>query len=137
MTKEDMKATAEKLVALLKASGFVVQHYEAFSTDSIYIKLDYGVCNSIRISDHPGKRHLQYRYNVITTLRKQKTERSPQGWSRHFYPPTQVRELVRHILHDKARKIEQYRQEGYEFMMKRNKNMNADEPGFWSQSVIR
>ena len=56
---------ANDIIKTLKSIGFVIQRYDAYSTNSIYLKLDYGVCNSIRISDHTGKKYLKYRYNVI------------------------------------------------------------------------
>lgn len=55
---------ADYLSEELKNNGFTVHRYDAFSTKSIYLKLDYGVCNSIRISDHNGKKYLKYRYNI-------------------------------------------------------------------------
>ena len=45
---------------LLLEKGFIVQRYDSVTTNSIYLKLDYGMCNSIRISDHKGKKHLSY-----------------------------------------------------------------------------
>ena len=60
-----VKNKADAIVSILKDKGFVIQRYDAYSTDSVYLKLDYGVCNSIRISDHEGKKHLCYRYNMI------------------------------------------------------------------------
>ena len=55
---------ADYLSEELKNNGFTVHRYDGFSTKSIYLKLDYGVCNSIRISDHNGKKYLKYRYNI-------------------------------------------------------------------------
>lgn len=48
----------------LVKNGFIVHRYNAYSTCSIYLKLDYGACNSIRISDHNGYQHLSYKYNI-------------------------------------------------------------------------
>lgn len=61
---------ANKIQSKLLDKGFIIHRYNAYSTKSIYLKLDYGVGNSIRISDHIGKGHLQYRYNVLTTVKK-------------------------------------------------------------------
>ena len=56
---------ADSLIHTLSQAGFTIQRYDASTTDSIYLKLDYGVGNSIRISNHTGKKHLNYRYNII------------------------------------------------------------------------
>ena len=34
--------------------GVIVHRYDAYSTSSIYLKLDYGLSCGIRIADHPG-----------------------------------------------------------------------------------
>ena len=33
----------------------IIHRYDAYSTNSIYLKFDYRVAKSLRISDHPGK----------------------------------------------------------------------------------
>lgn len=60
----DFKALADSLSERFLAEGFTVHRYDAYSTSSVYLKLDCGMCNSIRISDHRGKKHLAYRYNI-------------------------------------------------------------------------
>ena len=53
--KNEINSLADYIANRLISEGFIVQRYNAYTTNSIYLKLDYGVCNSIRISDHPGK----------------------------------------------------------------------------------
>lgn len=60
-----IQSIADSLTHTLSQAGFTIQRYDASTTDSIYLKLDYGVGNSIRISNHTGKKHLNYRYNII------------------------------------------------------------------------
>ncbi|WP_181879268.1 hypothetical protein [Levilactobacillus brevis] len=48
-----------------QSQGIKVMRYDAYSTNSVYLKLDYGLLYTLRISDHPGKRYLAYRFNVI------------------------------------------------------------------------
>ena len=58
--KEIAKYISEELLKY----GFVIHRYDSYSTCSIYLKLDYGACSSIRISDHNGYEHLSYKYNI-------------------------------------------------------------------------
>ena len=58
------KEIADYISEKLLQEGFIIHKYQAFSTCSIYLKLDYGACNSIRISDHNGYEHLSYKYNI-------------------------------------------------------------------------
>lgn len=46
----------------------LIHRYDAYSTNSVYLKFDYGVANSLRIADHAGKEYLSYRFNIILTL---------------------------------------------------------------------
>ena len=45
--------------------GIYCARYNAVTTDSIYLKLDYGVCCEIRIDDHNWKKKYHYRFNVV------------------------------------------------------------------------
>ena len=53
------------LIKDLKAKGFQIHKYYARTTKSIYLKIDYGVCCGIRISDHNGKKKYRYKFNLI------------------------------------------------------------------------
>lgn len=92
--KELAKYVSERLLD----KGFIVQRYDAYSTDSIYLKLDYGAANSIRISNHPGKKHLRYRYNI--TLDGQ-TEDVMDTYIRHYYKPDDVDSMLETIVEKK------------------------------------
>lgn len=62
--RAELNSLAERIISELK-DKVVIHRYDAYSTNSIYLKFDYGVANSLRISDHPGKRHLRYRFNLM------------------------------------------------------------------------
>ena len=59
------KKIAKILVKKLVSLGFVVHRYDAITTSSIYLKLDFGLSCGIRISNHKGKAKYHYRFNVI------------------------------------------------------------------------
>ena len=62
----DFKALADSLSERFLAEGFTVHRYDAYSTSSVYLKLDCGMCNSIRISDHRGKkRYGEAKYEAL------------------------------------------------------------------------
>ena len=62
--KKNIQEIATELCNRFLDEEFIVQRYDAHSTQSIYIKLDYGVSNTIRISDHRGYDYLSYKYNI-------------------------------------------------------------------------
>ena len=81
----DFKALADSLSERFLAEGFTVHRYDAYSTSSVYLKLDCGMCNSIRISDHRGKKHLAYRYNIGPWIKKRWHDNDGRC-PRHYYP---------------------------------------------------
>lgn len=66
------KEIASILVDKLKKLGFIVHRYNSVTTNSIYLKLDFGVCCGIRIADHNGKKKYHYRFNVIKDFKGDK-----------------------------------------------------------------
>lgn len=125
---------AKILCSRLVEAGFVVQRYDAYSTNSIYLKLDYGVCNSIRISDHQGKKHLKYRYNIGPFITEYKYKRDK--FPRFYYREDKVQNLIKKIMQDKAEKIERYGDDNYQKFMERNRIDNSDSKGFWKSAKI-
>ena len=104
MRKKDEKiySIADYIVNSLLAHGFTIQRYNAYKTSSVYLKLDFGVCNSIRISDHNGKEHLCYRYNLIIGGNDNIIE---EKYIRYYYNEKSVDALLNLILFDKHEKI--------------------------------
>lgn len=123
---------AAKLAGRLLAEGFIVHRYDAYSTNSIYLKLDFGVCNSIRISDHRGKGYLKYRYNIGTDIEKQETKQDK--WPRHYYPISALDNMVAQILSDRHEKQKKYGMQRYESFMQKNKTEHEHDSGFWAKS---
>src|SRR5690242_18740705 len=80
---ESIRRLADRITRAVKARGISVQRYDAYTTNSVYLKFDYGVANSVRISDHNGKKHLSYRFNLLTTLDGSYAEL--EGEHPHYY----------------------------------------------------
>ena len=113
-----------------RLSGKVIIHrYDAFSTNSIYLKFDFGIANSLRISDHEGKKYLLYRYNVLTTQKVKKTK-IDHGFERIYYSPQMTKALCRDILESKQRKQHLYLD--YDGLVQKKALEVCHETGFWS-----
>ena len=125
---------ANKIQNKLLNEGFIIHRYNAYSTNSIYLKLDYGVGNSIRISDHRGKRHLQYRYNVLTTVKNPYEKTSAGGYTMLYYNPNSVDDMVRQIIGVRENKLAIKSQDWYKDLIQTYKSKYTDSPGFWRQA---
>lgn len=125
---------AEALISALLDRGFVIQRYDAYSTNSIYLKLDYGVSNSIRISDHRGKEKLNYRYNIGID---QCAYRKEEGrFVRYYFPVSQLEKLVALIEDERIQKIRKYGTKAYFRYMEQNKEEGRTLPGFWQKARL-
>lgn len=113
--------------------GFTIQRYDSYSTNSIYLKLDYGVMNSLRISDHKGKKHLKYRYNLLSD-RKGINKHYDDVYPRFYYGFNHVERLLADIFQDKVQKLTRYGSKKYRIYMERNLQNNKSNKGFWAKS---
>lgn len=130
----ELKNIADYIIQILKVNGFSILRYNAYSTNSIYLKLDYGVCNSIRISDHLGKKHLKYRYNLILNGEIKETK---DTYPRYYYNQNCINDMINKIVLDRKQKVEKYGQISYDKFMRENSNKHStDKKGFWTQAKL-
>lgn len=137
MLVRETEKIAAKLVEVLKQKGFVIQRYDAYSTNSIYLKLDYGLAHSIRISDHIGKPQYSYRYNVIIGSAGVRRMNNGQ-FDRYWYSEkdSDLSVLVNDIVKERDEKVEIYGRDMYERMMRDRLRANEGAKGFWSQARL-
>jgi hypothetical protein len=129
------KEAAKRIIQVLKREGVIIQRYDAYSSNSIYLKLDYGACHTIRISDHLGKKHLKYRYNLLSNLDEFKVKKGPPV--QYFHPMSDIDIMIGNILAYREALIA--RNHGmfiYGQHVKLQKFRNENNSGFWQQAVI-
>jgi hypothetical protein len=114
---------SNKLIEKLKEKGFQINKYYAKTTKSIYLKLDYGVCGGIRISDHRGKKKYRYKFNLIKQYSGPK-QINDKGYIRLFYDYNNTEELVDDVQNEKKVKINKYGLCNYKEYMKQNSQDN-------------
>jgi len=122
------------IICELSKNDFTIQKYESHSTSSVYVKLDYGVCNTIRISDHPGKGHLKYRYNLIVGGQCNILE--DNDFIRYYYSENDTELLLQQILFDRITKINRYGKRNYYKYMYQNQKEKKGEKGFWQDAKL-
>lgn len=107
MNRKEEIAVSNEIIKELKQKGFQINRYYAHGTKSIYLKLDYGVCCGIRISDHNGKKKYRYKFNLIKQYKGPK-QINDRGYIRLFYDYNKTKEVVRDIQNEKKAKIRDY-----------------------------
>ena len=132
--KNELENLADSIADRLAGEGFIVQRYDAKTTDSIYLKLDYGVCNSIRISSHAGKKHLKYRYNIGPYINGFHVVKDK--YDRFYYRTDEMEDMIAQIIEDREFKLARYGCESYAGYMLKNKNDRAGSSEFWREAVL-
>lgn len=133
MKNPDVEKVTDKIIEILHKEGFVIQRYDSMTTSSIYLKLDYGVCNSLRVSDHQGKPEYCYRYNLILGGETNIVE---EKFIRYYFNEKTLKQLLQQILFDKKCKLEKYGMRNYQNFMQKNQNNNDGKKGFWSNAKL-
>lgn len=109
---------ADYLIQHLLNIGLVVHRYNAYSTSSIYLKLDYGLACGIRIADHPGKKKYSYRFNVIKDYIGDKVILK-DGLICRFYDFNELDSVLDAVKIEKQDKISKYGLDNYKIYMEK------------------
>ena len=117
------KKVTRILIKKLLDMDFIVHRYDAYSTSSIYLKLDYGVACGIRIADHPGKKKYSYRFNIIKDFKGDKVILK-DGLICNFYDFTELEKVLKDVQEEKQKKLCKYGINNYNLYMEREKNKN-------------
>jgi len=91
--------------------------------------------NSIRISDHKGKEHLSYRYNIQPGVKIPKWYKDDKGYWRYSCSTSKrdVNKLIDMIIENKFFKVVGYKG-NYNKVMEEYKQKALIEKGFWEQA---
>lgn len=134
--KKCIKRRVDIIIQLLIDNGFAIQRYDALSTNSVYLKVDYGVCNSIRISDHEGYSYLSYKYEMLIGKMNGREYIKKNGYWCTRYGANNYRELIADIVKNREDKLQKYGYNGYDRLIDMQINKNKDKPGFWKNAKL-
>lgn len=121
---------AEELCNRL-AEFFIVHKYCATTTNSVYIKLDYGVANSIRVSDHNGIEKYKYKYNIRKDI-EEKYEEVDDNYLRKYYPFKDIGDLILDVIVDREmKKVSIGKEQYYKQMEEKKIQSESATNSFW------
>lgn len=60
-----IEKAASFIIDKCREEGIIVHRYDVQSSGSIYLKFDWGLAHSLRISDHKGIVKYRYKFNLI------------------------------------------------------------------------
>ncbi|MBQ3328458.1 MAG: hypothetical protein IJG88_00725 [Eggerthellaceae bacterium] len=127
------KRISDDIARRLLAEGFTVHRYDAVKTDSVYLKLDWGACNSIRVGSHPSLPHAKHKYNIGTWICVTMEVEDPL--LRFFWPVECVPDLVERAVADREARIGLDGEAGYEDSIRRKRReARRAKSGFWAHA---
>ena len=136
-TKE-IRKVADIIERRMVANGVVVQRYDSYTTNSVYLKFDGGLANSLRIGDHQGKKHLNYMFLVDVNY-SGSVKITCDKFFQYTYAPNkkELAKLTEHILRHRIRRVAKYEKiEEYRSAVKKQFVSNSNSRGFWKQAKL-
>lgn len=109
--KESLNILANMIIKYVKQHNIHILRYDSKSSESIYLKFDYGVAGSLRLSSHMSKKDLHYTFNLLVGLKKPYKETVRRGYGniyRYYYSEKFVGNLAQDIVRYKQYRLYKY-----------------------------
>lgn len=133
---KEVREAADYICKKLNGQGFHILRYDP--PYSSYIKIDGGLCNTIRVSAHgSSKEHLSYRYNVLVGLDENYSEVCDKGYTKHFITSDkkELDSLINSINNKRTNSIKKYGELNYlSYVLNALKDNKDNTSGFWSKA---
>lgn len=117
-----------EILEKLNQKSFVLYYLRAYSTTSRYIKLDFGICKSIRIADHKGIDKYKYTFNIMLGLDKSYVEDG-----RYYYCLDDLDKMIADICKYRDNLLNSYGFKYYDMMVDYKNQMLRKRKGFWEK----
>lgn len=134
--KKYLNYLANYITAYVKRFGIHILRYDSKTTESIYLKFDYGVSGSLRLSTHSGKDGLRYTFNIIKGIKNPYKEKckASRGFSfeRYFYTDILYKNVAKDIVRYKQYKLDKYGEAKYFEYINNKKSLLGKGDKFWS-----
>lgn len=139
MVKITTDEAADKIIKALKkeyGDSIIIHFYKSYTSNSIYLKLDYGACCSIRISDHKKpENEFHYKYELRTDKTKNYHNFENNVYTMRFAGKN-INNLIGKIIHDRNERINVKGEKSYKKdMEKRKKYMLGKAKKFYKDCV--
>lgn len=105
---------ANKIIACLAEKNIKAYLWcVAETTNSVYIRFEDPRMCSIRLSDHAGKKHLKYKYNLLSGISKDQWVKDDGTW-RYFLPMNRWKEIIP-IMEKRAEQVKSWPERKFDY----------------------
>lgn len=134
----NLSEIADKLIKFVKAKGIHVLRYDSKSSKSIYLKFDYGMAGSLRLSDTPSTNELRYTFNILSSIDKPYIESyvndNKYAYSMYFYPVRMAQNVMVDVVRYKEYRQAKYGEVKYKKLLEGYKSNRDEKIGFWKKA---
>ncbi len=111
---DQLEKAASFIIERCREEGIVVHRYDAKTSGSVYLKFDWGLAHSLRISDHKGIEKYHYRFNLIQGISEVVTVSFRNNNYSNYYPFRKIYQCLDDILSNRKKVVEKHNGiEGY------------------------
>lgn len=140
-SKMESKQRAEEFARYIQDrllnKEYTVHRCDSKTTDSIYLKVDYGVGGGVRISDHKGRQRINYRFNLrVDCSGRGIDSRLSETGDKHYYNYDSIDRLVDDLIKFRESRVKVYGGLcGYIDKVKREKRDWNKTDEFWKNAI--
>lgn len=139
-TKVSLQELAEKIINYVKSKDISVLRYDSKSSRSIYLKFDYGMAGSLRLSDSISEKDIHYTFNILSCIFDpyKETVVSTQGrkCDTYFYPYAMGGHAALDIYRFRNYRVRKYGQAKYKELVEKYKTDESTRKGFWQNAKL-
>lgn len=129
---QQIQQAAHFIIDKCERAGIAVMRYDARRTGSIYLKFDDGIIGSMRISDHPSRKRLKYKYNLV--LDSKRIKRTAGCHTSYYSGLDDTQWLWRQLSKNYTTHRNRLGSEVYRKLMKKNRETADRTKGFWASA---
>lgn len=131
--KPKVEQSIERLIQSLKEMKIHVLRLDDPKTKTVYLKMDWGVLSTIRISDQVDSGKYSYKYNVIIGSKKGSVKQE-NGVIREYYTLREMGALLSSIEIEREEKLYKYGQANYQKYIRANQQRAKQQQGFFEDA---
>lgn len=138
ISKEELSKMADEITEYVKKSDISVIRYNSKGSNSIYLKFDYGMAGTLRLSDHHTDKDLNYTFNVLSCIsspcKKSVTTQNGYACDQYYYPAYMYTNAAMDIVRFREFRRNKYGKSRYDALVIQYKDDESVKKGFWQRA---
>lgn len=128
---------ATDIIKFAKSNDIHVLRYDSKSSNSIYLKFDYGMAGSLRLSDTQSTNDLRHTFNLLSCIDKPYKDscfNEDKNSTMFYYPISMTQNVMIDIVRFKEFRKSKYGPQKYKALFDKYKENREEKIGFWKKA---